>query len=85
MTKYVFLAFFLGSHVVKSCLILASLSAGSLISMCLVSSIIPRKHNNVEGPSNLSAASGIIRSAYSYIKVLRFCWHTIDPGGSIVN
>ena len=51
-----FVAFFLGSHVVKSCLILASLSSGSLISICSVSNIIPRKDNEAYGPSNFSAA-----------------------------
>ena len=79
-----FLAFHLGSHVVKSCLILASLSAGSRISMCLVSNIIPRKDNDVERPSKFSDASGTPNLAHKDIKMLTFCWHTVESGGPIV-
>ena len=53
-----FLAFFLGSHVFNNSWILASLSDGSLISMWLMSKIIPRKDRDVEGPSSLLVAKG---------------------------
>ena len=43
-------AFLLGNHVLKSYLILASLSTDSLISMYSVSNIIPRKDNEFDGP-----------------------------------
>jgi len=48
---YCFVAFLLGSQVFNNC-IYASLSAGSLISMWRASRIIPRKGNDVEGPSS---------------------------------
>ena len=79
-----FVAFFLGSHVVKSWLILVTLSVGSLISMHLVSNIIPKKDNDVVGPFNFSAASGIPSSAHKDKKILIFCWHRVDFGGPIV-
>ena len=59
-----FVAFFLGSHVVKSWFILVTLSVGSLISMYLVSNIIPKKDNDVVRPSNFSVASGTPSSAH---------------------
>ena len=59
---------FFGHHVVKSCLILASLSTGSLVSMRSVSNIIPRKDNEIQRTSNFSAVRGTPNLLYKDIK-----------------
>ena len=81
---YLLLAFFLGSHVFNNSWILASLSGGNLISMRLVSKIMPKKDSDVEGPSSLSVAIGTPNSARKDTSVSTLCWHTVEAGGPIV-
>ena len=57
---------------------------GSLISIRLVSSMIPRKDKDVAGPSSLSATSGTPKSLHSAMNMSRLCWHTGDNGDPIV-
>ena len=76
-----FVAFFLGSQAFIISRVLESLSVGSLISMRLVSSMIPRKDKEVAGPSSLSVVNGKQRSLHNNV---RLCWHTWDSGGPIV-
>ena len=59
---------FLCSHVVKSCLILATLSTGGLSSMHSVSNIIIRKYNEIQRTSNFSAVRGTPNLLYEDIK-----------------
>ena len=68
-----FVAFLLGSHVLKSYLILASLSTESLIYRYSVSNIILTNDNNIDGLSNFSAVRGTSNFAHKDIKMLRFC------------
>jgi len=51
---------------------LVTLSVDSLISMRFESNIIPKRDNNVVGPSNFSAASGTSSSAHKDRKISRF-------------
>ena len=44
--------------------ILESLSDGSLISMQCVSSMIPKKDKDVDGPCSLSVARGVIKPGW---------------------
>ena len=65
--------------------VLESLSAGNLISIQQVSSMIQRKDKDVVGPSNLLVAKGTPRSLHNGVKVSTLCWHiTWDSGGPVV-
>ena len=79
-----FVAFFLGSQAFIISHVLESLSAGNLISMRQVSSMIPRKDKEVAGPSSLSVAKGTPRSLHNDVKMSTLYWHTWDSGGPIV-
>ena len=78
-----FVAVFFPSHLVREALILSILSSGSLISMLTVSSMIPRKVREVDGPSIFFGASRTPKLVHNCMKVLRFCWHSGERGGPI--
>ena len=61
-----------------------SLFGGSLISMRLVSKMMPRKDRDVEGLSNLSVAKGTPYSTHNDRNKLTLFWHTVEAGGPIV-
>ena len=84
MTISLFFAFFLGSHILNNSCILASLSAGNLISIWLVSKTIPRKDRDADGPSGLSVARGTPHSAHKDTNLSTLHWHTVDADGPIV-
>ena len=79
-----FVAFFLGSQAFIISHVLESLSVGNLISIRLVSSMIPRKDKEVAGPFSLSVANETPRSLHNDVKMSRLCWYTWDSGGPIV-
>ena len=81
-SKSLFVAFFLGIQAFIIPCVLVSLSAGNLIPMRQVSSVIPRKE--VTGPSSLSVAKGTPRSLHNDVKMSTLCWHIWDSGGPIV-
>ena len=79
-----FIAFFFGSQAFNISRVLESLSAGNLISIQLVSSMTPRKHKDVAGPSGLSVAKRMPRSLHNDVKISTLRWHTWESGGPIV-
>ena len=61
-----------------------SLSAGRYMSPAWVSSSMPRKVRQCEGPSSLSVARGTPNSVQTACILSRFCWHSWAADGNEV-
>ena len=61
--------------------ILESLSDGSLISMQYVSSMIPKKDKDIDGPCSLSVVRGTPKPLHSDVNMSTLFWQTWDSDG----
>ena len=79
-----FLAFFFPNQFDKASLILYNLSVKSLISMRMVSGVIPRKQIVFKGPSTFSSAKGIPKYSHGCSRMSKLFLQVAKLGGPIV-
>ena len=79
-----FFAFLRVIHQAISSLNLPSLASGSLASILIVSSVMPKKGKVVDGPSTFSKARGTPKYLHIWVNISKLCWQIKEDGGPIV-